>query len=985
MPGPWEKYQKTGGAPSTGPWSRYANDSREPNAPRDEGDPTWGGEGVGGAISRFAAGANDAITGAALAPLDLTSWASEKLGFGRGVTSDDVQDSVNRRIGGPMSSDDLGTAGAVGEGAGLGLSFLVPLFGAARGVSPASRVSRINQGEAAEQLGGTAVRSDSALRRAASELGIAKDTPSIVINRGTTGTGVRAGIRRVAEDAVDRAAAAPGLVAAAEIAGNAGAATGQELADPEDPVQQLLGTLGGGLVGGGLTTALEGAPRALARVPSVRGGLSVAGGARDRIAMALGGQPKASEERAATTLRRQASDFDQAERNFTEARRAGDETPVRAQLNDEGINALERRLRLNSPEYAARADAADTEAVGTAARSMRNGAGQGSLADTGRAAQQRLDQFNAAAQRGAEQARGRSQQFLRTNAPSEPEYRNSAAFNRALESARSDARTEVNDYWRQTDRFRNQEAPAENTVDAFESLRDELGYSSGQFGRELPSPLKRILGRNARPAEDDANNTLKTTVGELDSLRRQLNRELRGADGTRAYALRQMRDATYRDLEATPGDASQAVRNAVGASRELHDRFSRDIVGRLLGRSASGGERVQPEEVLRRALPTSDSSRTTGVANLRQIGRSLEGAESVAGRSLVSGGQGAALRASRQAGQVRQQVSDYYYRRMIDAGTSNGQLDPAKMRSFLDTNQDALTSSDMTRDLYARLDTAVRQYEQGSARALEIENVMNQRAPKEARAAQFIRGMPEGSDGDAFMANLRKMIVNGDANQNVAELRRQVRRDPTGLAEQGLQNGILNTVLDEVRRQGQPDAEALLRVINGTGNSVIERQLNRAVQSGLTDSQRDLMRRTAENIRRIQSGAQGGAAPDSVLRGSALEKLIRNIFAIRAGNAAGGIFAPSGAGQGANTSLAAGQQAIGTFRQLFGWLADSPTELVLRKAFQDPDTMRALLDRGSSKNTSRQATRVLGTWMAQALPPAEDVAENEAEQRLGSQ
>lgn len=977
MAKPWERYQaNTGGAPATGPWSRYRNTDSQ--SPADEG-PTWGGEGLGGVLSRFAAGANEAIGDAILSPLDLTSAASEALGFGGGLTSDKIQDAVNSRIGGPSSEDDLGTAGAVGEGAGLGLSFMVPVLGAARGVNAGGRVSRINQGEAAAQLGGTAQRSDSALRRAASELGIAKDTPTVVINRGTTGTGLTAGARRVGEDMVDRAAAAPGLITAGEVAGNAGASAGAEAADPDDPVQQLLYTLGGGLTGGGVASALEGAPRAIARVPSVRGGLSIAGGMRDRAMMAMGGQPKASEARAATTLQRQASDFDRAERNFTQARANNDDAPVRAQLDDEGLNALERRLRLNNPEFAAQQQQRDTDALSRAAGGMRNAAGEGTLADTGRAARERMAGFNQQAQGAAENARGRGSRILRTEAPAEPEYQNSAAFNRALEGARSDARQEVNQYWRQTDQFKDQPAPAQNTVAAFDSLRDDLGYASGQAGRELPGYLRRVLDR-ARP-----DGPAETTVGELDGLRRQITRDLRGAEGTKAYALRQMREAVYQDLDGTPGDAGEAVRTAVGASRELHNRFSRDIVGRLLGRSGSGGERVQPEEVLRTALPTNATSGTKGVANLRQIGRSLDGPENAAGRALVSGNERAALSASRQAGQVRQQVSDYYYRRMVDAGTTGGQMSPAKMRQFLETNRDAMNSSELTRDTYARLSNAVNRAESGDARALEIENIMNQRAPKEARAAQFIDGMPDGSDGDAFMGNLRRMVLNGDAGRNVEQLRRQVRRDETGLAEQGLQNGILNTVLDEVRRQGQPDAEALLRVVNGNGTSVVERQLNRAIQTGLTSQQRDMMRRTAESIARIQRGAQGSAAPDSILRGGALEQLIRNVFAIHAGNAAGGMIAPGGAGGGANTSLAAGQQAIGMFRQLFGWLADSPTELVLRKAFQDPDTMRALLDRGSSRNRSDQATRVLGTWMAQALPPAAEVAENEVRERTGSQ
>ena len=1004
MAKPWERYQNsnTGEAPKTGPWSRY---QKPDGGESPQEGQLWGGDGPTGTLGRFAAGMNDLISGTVMAPLDITNAAAEALGLEGGLSSDDVQDAVNSRIGGPSSKDDLGMAGAVGAGAGLGLTMLVPFLGAARARGAAAPLtSRLNQADAAEQLGGVVkpvsdellksgnpiIRGVGVARRAAGRTGLVKDAPTIVVNNGTRGTGVLNNARRVGEDFVDAAAASPGRVVAAEVAGNTGASVGQELAPEDNPQAQLLATLGGGLAGSSIVGAADGLPRALARVPTIRGGLSVASGAADRLRMAAGMEPKATMGRAGQIINRQATDADRAARNFNSSMASGEDIPVQARLGDEGLDALNRRLRLNDPEFAAQQAAGEEAALGNVARQVRGSAGEGTLEDTGRAARQRMEQFNQNAGQMAQSARERPATLLRTQAPREPEYQNSAQFNQALQRARQEANGEVNQYWRQTDAFRDAPAPAQPVVQAFDELRDDLGYSSRQFGQEMPAALRRILGTpGGRPVNADGT-PATTTVGELDSLRRQLSRELRSTsfeqNGTRHYALRRMRDAVYQALDQVEGDGGDVVRRAVGATRELHDRFSRDAIGRILGASGSGGERVQPENVLSTLLPaTGNGPRTTAPANLRQRERALGGRAEVAGRALVNGGEGTALNASREVAEVQRQVGDYYYRRMMDAATNNGQLDPARMQRFLETNRDAMQSSSLTQDMYARLVNASDAFQRGDARALRIESIMNQRAPKEARAAQFIDGLPEGSDSDAFLTNLRRMVTTGNTADNIRQLRRQVSRDQTGLAEQGLQNGILNLTLDTIRRQGQPDADALLRILNGSGTSPIERQVGRAINAGLTGQQRDMLRQTAQAMRRIQRGSQGLAADPSAVGGSALERTLRQVISIHAGNLIGNLFTPRNASSGANTSLAAGQQAIGMSRGFLSWLTDSPTEIVLREAFNDPQTMRELLERGSGRYANRVPAKVIGTWMAQSLPPAADMAENEAEQRLGDQ
>lgn len=180
-----------------------------------------------------------------------------------------------------------------------------------------------------------------------------------------------------------------------------------------------------------------------------------------------------------------------------------------------------------------------------------------------------------------------------------------------IETVLREARTAERELWGRID----EHAPA--TVDNF--LGEFAAIMNGRLpGRGLDSVIEQnvrlvtppTLGNGAGAPPAGAAEQFQPTIGYLLKLRSDLLNLAREADAAvkpadaRAYG--RLAEAVLEDITAA-GEATgqrEIVDTARTFSRELNDTFSRTFAGSTQAASRSGASRIQPEEMLRKALGT---------------------------------------------------------------------------------------------------------------------------------------------------------------------------------------------------------------------------------------------------------------------------------------------------------------------------------------------------------------------------------------------
>lgn len=941
---------------SAGGNSEGQPNSNQPDAVQQEmNDGDYRGSTLDRSIRGFGSGLSDVVG----APADLMNWGLNQ--FGAGVErpwlgSENIESALSSVGLAPESGVDAEAgstlAGSIGQGAGVAGGTLIPLFGAANRFAQSGRAATASASEGS-------------------------------------------GARRALDTMLRETNNARGAAAASETAGNVGASTGQYAAQENgyEPGswQSTASQVGGGLLGSLSPFAASGVARAAGAAGNVMPLPKIARTTAERINVARGGDySRDTMNTAADVLQDQASDVSRARMEMANNGGNVDNLSPAQQTGDRGLMAIANRLNRRTPaaEEAARRQ---SENSAESAQGRVNSIGENvPLARTGEELQRRLQSVRDRAQSGNRNIQQRAQQAEENLGPIRSRSDVSEDFDANVNAAYDEARGQTQSLWNQVDQ--DQQVNTDNLIAQLRSEVDDAGSVDQLFGGDVPGPARRLLqqgedaqrqnaaaGQQARDMgnADATDQPVQTSVREMQNLRRVLGQRAASAgsganpDRNRARIMNNLVGAIDDDLETATGGAGDSLRRAVQGTRQMSERFRRNpATNNIITRSGTGGERVEPEQALERAVPLgSQGSNSRGRSGARQIDQAIT--ESFTG-------DGSGLPASSNGPQIQRNVEDYLtgeFARRARGG--DGNLDARRAQQFVRDNSEVLDLPQFSQ-LQTRLRTAADMRRRGEDTQQRMNSLFDRlQDPRQSRAAMFMgRSTDDGSYQNAI-----SNILNGDSGDNMNQIMRQVRRDETGDALRGLKSGFTRQMMARLRgRDGLPDGDRMADIVGSRSTNDMEPEdasMARAARQLFNETERNRISDAAKSLSRLRQSAEVDPT-NADLSGGGIN-LLTSLAAKYSGAQLGGALGGSAGGsmQGANIFSRLLDQSLGSFLR-------SPVEQALGDAVADPRLMRALLERNTSERrllSPRDAnSRIIGAWLSQ-VPMNEDLQRQQNEQQ----
>lgn len=309
--------------------------------------------------------------------------------------------------------------------------------------------------------------------------------------------------------------------------------------------------------------------------------------------------------------------------------------------------------------------------------------------------------------------------------------------------------------------------PTSAATSTYKNLLD--GLSLAQMD-DMPQVARRLLDPESKEFLG-----AETTIKELRGLQSKLRAVARNARAGDTPNYDQARladgiaDSITDDIARTLDDTvSGAVALAVGFSRGLNDRFSRGVVGKLLGRDVRGSRRVPEGLTLEQTLGGGGPKAREAFDGLRRAFDSPE-----------APGSEVMLRAA----------DDYLRGRFMSQAVENGVLNVARAKRFVQDNVELLGRMPEFRA------AVLEAIEAGDTAALAASRQARARFsnPSVAKAALYVERGP----GEAFrqLARLRP----AQAGRQAQTLLNTVRLDTTGEAFEGLKAAFREFLLGTAR------------------------------------------------------------------------------------------------------------------------------------------------------------------------------------------
>ena len=467
--------------------------------------------------------------------------------------------------------------------------------------------------------------------------------------------------------------------------------------------------------------------------------------------------------------------------------------------------------------------------------------------------------------------------------------------------------------------------PLSSGTQRFRELLSTLGQAQSN---DMPAVARRLLNPESKQFLGEV-----TNVREIRSLQSKLRETARNARASgagqnfnRARIADDLADSLTDDLAKTQGAAD--IQTAVNFSRELNTSFKQGTVGRLLGREATGAQRI-PESL---SLETTIAG---GNAKSREAFDQI--IQALDNPNLPGGSEG-----------FRGAAGDFLRQQFLEKAAPGGQLNPQRAQAFLRNNEQLLQRLP---DVRQEMEQAVQSGRLADTFRQKITN------PKQSKAALFIQKNPF----DAF-----KEITSqtpGRSAKDMQNLINMAKKDDTGVALQGLKSGFIDFLMSGAR-ESQRDITGQ-RFVSGfklsdamenpSFKSAIGRLFNQEERKRLNTVMNDLTR--LDQARGVQGALEG-------IMEDAPGKMIQRIA---------GIF---GAAVGRNVSRAAGSggtvqipgQTANMARDMVSAGVKDPATKLIKDAIQDETLFRDVLQRGikDGKLTER-ASRRLNAWMAGVL------------------
>ena len=676
---------------------------------------------------------------------------------------------------------------------------------------------------------------------------------------------------------------APATTMAAELGAGGGARVAEDaISDRFGEEYGPAGAVAGGLLGGM-------APVAATQGAVARGGRAALNWGARQVAPFT---ERGARQIAGDRLRGVSADPDQALANLEEPS-LGNLSPAQ-RTGEPGVMALERTVADTDPRFA-RAREAQQDASSDALRASAR-----EIGDNPAVARQYFE-----AQ--LEQARDAAARRLSMIEPERRAGANAAIVREELDSAFTAAKQTENQIWSEVPQVAV--VPTQRARQTFEEIVQTTPRAKAD---EIPQLARSLLGEDGLGAAEP----VSEVYGLYSRLGQMVREEAAKPAPNRSIIsnLTRMRGAILEDLGAV-GDEQTAVGSAINRarnySRELADTFEAGTVGRLLGATRQGGDRVDPNLTLEAALGSGGSRGAVGARDITD--------------AAAFGGDGSRLEATQGA------VEDFMRGRFVDRAARDGQINPDRARDFMQRERETL-------DRFPSLAEQFSGAEQAARSAADLQS---------SPGGAFIGTRPgEEVARTVFGRNVT------DPQEAARSLYRQATADETGQAVRGLKGGAVDYVMSAATTGARGDPQVSGRAMRNTINE------NRgALSEILSDDEIRRLDRVGHEFAKLEQARSGG-----LLAGDLVDHQPNRIIEYLARVVA----ARSGAQMGAGTSgasLQAAGMASNRVRDMMQRLQGGRAEALLRDAVQDEDLMRSLFSEMSSRRKSDRAFSAVEQWL----------------------
>lgn len=423
--------------------------------------------------------------------------------------------------------------------------------------------------------------------------------------------------------------------------------------------------------------------------------------------------------------------------------------------------------------------------------------------------------------------------------------------------------------------------------------------------------------------------TDENTLFELRGVQSALRAEARNARGGQepnfdlARIADELADSITEDISNIYVSEGQEnpLAVAIAFSRELNDRFGTGDVAKILGRSRSGGDRIDPSMTLSATLGTGKILRAGARVAYDDILQSVSGNPDVQ----------LAMEEFLKFNFFRNQ--DFNARAAQDFLVSNSDL-MNRMPAFKREIQEAIRTNDSS--------------QLSRSRAVSGTGFMN---PNINKAIIYINATPK----QAF----DKVIASNNPVREMRSFIRMAERDVSGDAIKGLKSSFTDYLFNRSTAKMTLPNQNEVPILDGNKFSSLleEPKVKQAVMALFTREERARLERASRTARTLSSQMQRRQAIDLV-QDQNMNLLQRTLLRVSG--------ATLGRRMGTGT-LQAPEMVANIFERLGrGGVMDAETR-ILEDAIFNENLFKALLERPSEGTLSPQSQRALRAWAAQTL------------------
>ena len=614
---------------------------------------------------------------------------------------------------------------------------------------------------------------------------------------------------------------------------------------------------------------------------------------------------------------------------------------ITQRTNEPGLLSLEESIADSSELLLREHDLQIANANKVIQAALRDVSGEGdesarAIAKTLQLANQYLDDLLATRIRIAAQTTSERVEQLGTSVTREQTNR---IAREEIESALKAARAQEKELYKLIDP--KVKAPFKKTLAKIKELKKEL--SRAEQG-DMASVANIILNLSKKRKSKDGVVSPAPTLTTIKELRgvqkklRQFARNARAGENANFNAARiadKVADEITEDLAdiKTHPEMVDAIQAAVAFSRNLHDRFSKGAVGKLLGKNVAGGEKVPAGETLERTIGLKDTTSREAMDDLLRIFDFPDA--SIPGRGLVIDA-----------------AEDYMRGRFLVYAVHKGELNVKNAERFIAQHIELISRLPVLRH---QLDEII---ESGHALAIQERNRkrIHLDDPKVSKATMYIEKGAVAAFKD--MAQLKPE----EAVRQMQLLINRVAKDKTGEATKGLKSGFMEYLLQGARSGKGRDVKDIQFLSGVKLKEAINNPANKAMIEKLFDKQ-ELARLEiiTRDLIRLEHRIAAGKSLEGVIgdKPGTVIMLLAGIAGAASGRRMGNVIG--------GTIQVPGMIAS-RFRQLAESNVRDPVTRLLRDAMHDEKLFRALLEPVDVEvGLSKTTTSALNAWAFNVL------------------